>query len=180
DKAYARFLTRYPAIGKEYGIPQHFGLFYAMAIGLFMEGIMSACYHVCPSRQNFQFDTSFMFIMAVLNLIKIYQTRHPDINPHSAGVFSFLAVIIFITVIGVYYDKQWFWIFYAMVHMVVCLTFTAKIYYMGRLKISLRVHAHLYRLVKENGFFSRPRYLNRMIILVAANCVNVAFALYGC
>lgn len=39
--AYARFLARYPAIGKEYGIPQHFGLFYAMAIGLFMEGLMS-------------------------------------------------------------------------------------------------------------------------------------------
>jgi len=56
---------------------------------------------VCPSRQNFQFDTSFMFIMAVLNIIKIYQTRHADINPHSARTFSFLAIIIFITVIGV-------------------------------------------------------------------------------
>jgi hypothetical protein len=30
-----------------------------------------------------------------------------------------------------------------------------------------------------NGFFSKPRYLNRMIILVAANCANIAFALYG-
>ncbi|CAF4518382.1 unnamed protein product [Rotaria sp. Silwood1] len=179
DKAYARFLTKYPAIGKEYGIPQHFGLFYAMAIGLFMEGILSSCYHVCPSRQNFQFDTSFMFIIAVLNLIKIYQTRHPDINPRSAGVFSFLAVIIFVTVIGVYYDKQWFWIIYAIIHIIVCLTFTAKIYYMGKLKISFRVHIHLYRLVKGNGFLSRPRYLNRMIILIAANCINIAFALYG-
>ena len=42
-----------------------------------------------------------MFIIAVLNLIKIYQTRHADINPHSARTFSFLATIIFITVIGV-------------------------------------------------------------------------------
>lgn len=58
-------------------------------------------YHVCPSQQNFQFDTSFMFIIAVLNLIKIYQTRHADINPHSARTFSFLALIIFITVVGV-------------------------------------------------------------------------------
>ena len=38
---------------------------------------------------------------------------------------------------------------------------------------------HLYRLVRENGFFSRPRYLNRMLILIPANCVNIAFALYG-
>ncbi|CAF1472749.1 unnamed protein product, partial [Rotaria sordida] len=140
DMAYARFLTKYPAIGKEYGIPQHFGLFYAMGIGLFMEGLMSGCYHICPSKQNFQFDTSFMFIVAVLNIIKIYQTRHPDINPHSAGSFSFLAAIILITVIGVYYDEQWFWIAYAIIHILACLAFTGKIYYMGRLKVTFRVH----------------------------------------
>ena len=58
-------------------------------------------YHICPSKQNFQFDTSFMFIIAVLNIIKIYQTRHPDINPRSSGAFSFLAVIILVTVVGV-------------------------------------------------------------------------------
>ena len=37
------------------GIPQHFGLFYAMGLALIMEGIMSACYHVCPNYSNFQF-----------------------------------------------------------------------------------------------------------------------------
>ncbi|UJR37709.1 hypothetical protein I4U23_030404 [Adineta vaga] len=179
DKAYGRFLSNYPEIGKEYGIPQHFGLFYAMAIGLLMEGIMSACYHVCPSRQNFQFDTSFMFIIAVLSIIKIYQRRHPDINPRSASAFSFLAIIIFINVIGVYFDKLWFWITYCIIHIVTCITFTGKIYYMGRLKLSLRVHIHLYRLVKTNGFFSRPRYLNRMGILIPGNFINIAFALYG-
>jgi hypothetical protein len=42
-----------------------------------------------------------MFIIGVLNIIKIYQTRHPDINPQSAGTFTFLAAMIFITVIGV-------------------------------------------------------------------------------
>jgi hypothetical protein len=42
-----------------------------------------------------------MFVIAVLSIIKIYQTRHADINPHSARTFSFLAAIIFITVIGV-------------------------------------------------------------------------------
>jgi len=179
DVSYARFLTRYPAIGKEYGIPQHFGLFYAMGIGLFMEGLMSGCYHICPSKQNFQFDTSFMFIIAVLNIVKIYQTRHPDINPRSSGSFSFLALIILVTVIGVYYDEQIFWISYATIHILVCLAFTGKIYYMGRLKVTFRVHVHLYRLVIENGFFSRPRYLNRMLILIPTNCLNIAFALYG-
>ncbi|CAM4743433.1 unnamed protein product [Rotaria magnacalcarata] len=179
DNAYTRFITKNPDISKEYGIPQYFGLFYAMAIGLFMEGIMSACYHVCPSRQNFQFDTSFMFIMAALNIIKIYQLRHPDINPHSAGVFSFLAGIILVTVVGVYYDKQWFWISYAIVHIITCLIFTAKIYYMGRLKISLDFPVNLCKLVRQHGIFSRPRYLSRMVILLIANLINIGFALFG-
>lgn len=40
---------------RHYGIPQHYGLFYAMGLALIMEGIMSACYHVCPNYSNFQF-----------------------------------------------------------------------------------------------------------------------------
>jgi len=39
--------------------------------------------------------------MGVLNLLKIYQIRHADINPHSAKTFTFLAIVIFITVVGV-------------------------------------------------------------------------------
>lgn len=38
-----------------YGIPQHYGLFYAMGFALIMEGVLSGCYHVCPNHTNFQF-----------------------------------------------------------------------------------------------------------------------------
>ncbi|RVE40342.1 hypothetical protein evm_015008 [Chilo suppressalis] len=40
---------------KELGIPQHFGLMYAMGVALVSEGILSAAYHVCPNSMNFQF-----------------------------------------------------------------------------------------------------------------------------
>lgn len=40
---------------QSYGIPQHYGLFYAMGIALMMEGLLSASYHVCPNHSNFQF-----------------------------------------------------------------------------------------------------------------------------
>lgn len=40
---------------QECGIPKHFGLFYAMGTALMMEGLLSACYHVCPNYTNFQF-----------------------------------------------------------------------------------------------------------------------------
>ena len=32
------------------GLPPQYGLFYAMGFSLIMEGLMSACYHVRPSR----------------------------------------------------------------------------------------------------------------------------------
>jgi hypothetical protein len=44
-----------PALDQHYGIPQQFGLFYAMGAALISEGILSACYHVCPNYSNFQF-----------------------------------------------------------------------------------------------------------------------------
>ena len=42
------------------GTPQHFGIFFALGLALFAEGALSACYHVCPTNENFQFDTTFM------------------------------------------------------------------------------------------------------------------------
>ena len=43
-----------------YGIPQHYGMFYAMGAALIMEGVLSGCYHVCPNHSNFQFGKSFI------------------------------------------------------------------------------------------------------------------------
>ena len=41
--------------GEDSGIPQYYGIFYAMGMALIVEGVMSACYHVCPTSTNFQF-----------------------------------------------------------------------------------------------------------------------------
>lgn len=56
------FLTYYREHGdndeeknKSFGIPQHYGLFYAMGAALMMEGVLSGSYHVCPNHSNFQF-----------------------------------------------------------------------------------------------------------------------------
>lgn len=45
----------FTCVRQHYGIPRHFGLFYAMGVALMMEGFLSACYHVCPNHSNFQF-----------------------------------------------------------------------------------------------------------------------------
>ena len=65
----------------ERGIPNHSGVLYALGIALAVEGLMSASYHICPNRSNFQFDTAFMYLIAGLGTLRLYQARHPDTFP---------------------------------------------------------------------------------------------------
>lgn len=46
---------------QECGIPKHFGVYYAMGTALMTEGLLSACYHVCPNYTNFQFGETWSF-----------------------------------------------------------------------------------------------------------------------
>lgn len=39
-------------------------------------------------------DTAFMYVLAVLSMVKIYQARHPDINARAHATFAVLAVLI--------------------------------------------------------------------------------------
>ncbi|XP_054001522.1 SID1 transmembrane family member 2-like isoform X1 [Hylaeus anthracinus] len=168
---------------KCYGIPQHYGLFYALGSALIMEGILSGSYHVCPNRSNFQFDTSFMYIIAVLCMIKIYQTRHPDINARAPVTFGILALVILLGLIGVLNGSTCFWIIFTIMHLSICLFLTLQIYYMGRWRRkgllariiqSCRYDAHT---GIKNMF--RPLYLGRFVMLVIANLCNVTLAVFG-
>lgn len=48
------------------------------------------------ANSNFIFflDTSFMYVTAVLCMIKIYHTRHPDVNASAYSTFGVLAIAI--------------------------------------------------------------------------------------
>ncbi len=93
----------------KYGIPQHFGLFYGMGLALIGEGFFSSFYHVCPSKENFQFDTTFMYIMATLSYLKVFQFRHPDITASAYKTFLGIGVVIFIEAIGIFYGTTAYW-----------------------------------------------------------------------
>ncbi|XP_074653774.1 SID1 transmembrane family member 1-like isoform X2 [Tubulanus polymorphus] len=163
-----------------YGIPQHFGLFYAMGMALVMVGILSGCYHVCPSYSNFQFDTSFMYMIALLCMLKIYQTRHPDINATAHSAYFALALIIFLAVIGVVYGTTPFWVFYGVAHMILTLTLSIQIYYMGRWRLDCGIFKRLYLWIKTDLCrCGPPLYPDRMILLIIGNLVNISFALFG-
>ncbi|XP_048004148.1 SID1 transmembrane family member 1-like isoform X2 [Leguminivora glycinivorella] len=165
---------------KELGIPQHFGLLYAMGIALVSEGMLSAAYHVCPNSMNFQFDTSFMYVTSVLCMVKIYQSRHPDINARAHATFGVLALIIFVGLVGVLNANVYFWVAFTILHLTTCLIMTFQIYYLGRFRLDSGV---IYRATRE--LVSRPlaaitpTYVGRCVLLVIANLANWAIAAYG-
>ncbi|XP_062984980.1 SID1 transmembrane family member 1 isoform X1 [Elgaria multicarinata webbii] len=188
DILHRRSLENKDIYTMEYGIPKHFGLFYAMGIALMMEGVLSACYHVCPNYSNFQFDTSFMYMIAGLCMLKLYQTRHPDINASAYSAYASFAVVICLAVLGVVFGKNavWFWVLFSVIHVVASLGLSTQIYYMGRFKIDVsdpdfgifrRAIMVLYTDCIQQC--SRPMYVDRMILLVAGNLVNWSFAIFG-
>nr|XP_020862796.1 SID1 transmembrane family member 1 isoform X1 [Phascolarctos cinereus] len=189
DILHRRSLEAKDIFAMEYGIPKHFGLFYAMGIALMMEGVLSACYHVCPNYSNFQFDTSFMYMIAGLCMLKLYQTRHPDINASAYSAYASFAVVICLTVLGVLFGKNdiWFWVIFSAIHILASLALSTQIYYMGRFKIDVSDTADLgifrrIAMVFYTDCFhqcSRPLYMDRMVLLIVGNLVNWSFALFG-
>nr|XP_022322232.1 SID1 transmembrane family member 1-like [Crassostrea virginica] len=165
---------------KEVGIPQHFGLFFGMGLALIMEGVMSACYHVCPNYSNFQFDTSFMYIIACLCMLKIYQTRHPDISAKAHTSYLLMACVIFIAVVGVIYGDNIFWILFACVYMLFYLILSVHIYFMGRWSIDRGICRRICVAVRYDMCrCRRPMYPDRMLLLVIGNLINWGIAVYG-
>uniref|UniRef100_A0A6Q2XMK8 SID1 transmembrane family, member 2 n=1 Tax=Esox lucius TaxID=8010 RepID=A0A6Q2XMK8_ESOLU len=155
DIIHSKALERNELNALECGIPKHFGLFYAMGTALMMEGLLSACYHVCPNYTNFQFDTSFMYMIAGLCVLKLYQKRHPDINASAYTAYACLAAVIFFSVLGVVFGKgnMVFWIVFSVIHILATLLLSTQLYYMGRWRL-------------DSGI------LRRMVYVIYTDCIR--------
>ncbi|KAL0972762.1 hypothetical protein UPYG_G00194450 [Umbra pygmaea] len=168
---------------QECGIPKHFGLFYAMGTALMMEGLLSACYHVCPNYTNFQFDTSFMYMIAGLCVLKLYQKRHPDINASAYTAYACLAAVIFFSVLGVVFGKgnMVFWIVFSVIHILATLLLSTQLYYMGRWRLDSGILRRIVYVIYTDCIrqCSGPMYIDRMVLLVMGNIVNWSLAAYG-
>ncbi|XP_015505025.1 SID1 transmembrane family member 2 isoform X2 [Parus major] len=180
---YNRALLRNDTHALECGIPKHFGLFYAMGTALMMEGLLSACYHVCPNYTNFQFDTSFMYMIAGLCMLKLYQKRHPDINASAYSAYACLALVIFFSVVGVVFGKgnTVFWIVFSVIHIVATLLLSTQLYYMGRWKLDSGILRRILHVLYTDCVrqCSGPMYVDRMVLLVMGNIINWSLAAYG-
>ena len=74
---------------------QAFSIGYAFAWAMIFEGLFSLVYHLCPSKLTFQFDTAFMFVIAGLVVISLYNGSAQ--NPFgAANFFLYFLVPLFI------------------------------------------------------------------------------------
>ncbi|KAM4566443.1 SID1 transmembrane family member 2 isoform 1-T1 [Odontesthes bonariensis] len=183
DIIHNRALVRNSLNALECGIPKHFGLFYAMGTALMMEGLLSACYHVCPNYTNFQFDTSFMYMIAGLCMLKLYQKRHPDINASAYTAYACLAGVIFFSVLGVVFGRgnMVFWIVFSVIHILATLLLSTQLYYMGRWRLDAGIMRRIVYVIYTDCIrqCSGPMYIDRMVLLVMGNIVNWSLAAYG-
>ena len=79
------------------GLDSSPALYYSLGLTLVFEGLCSATYHICPTKLNFQFDTTFMFVGALLMCITIYQKR--NYAPFPFKIYSFIAFIVFLNIL---------------------------------------------------------------------------------
>nr|QEI10617.1 SID1 [Myzus persicae] len=169
---YKRECVNIPNKSQKFGIPNHCGLYYAMGSALAMEGLMSACYHICPNHSNFQFgnyfDTSFMYIICMLSMIKIYQTRHPDINANAYLVFGVLAFVIILGLTGIMYEGPILFILFTCLHLIMIFWLSAQIYYMGRWKLGILVNLGL---AISHWIIKFGNFGNYLLILFMVNLI---------
>ena len=66
-----------------------FSIGYAFSWALLFEGLFSMLYHLCPTKMTFQFDLAFMFVIAGLIFVVLYNGIHlnhaGETGSHVAG-----------------------------------------------------------------------------------------------
>lgn len=161
------------------GVPQHFGIYYAIGMALIAEGFMSVAYHICPGKANYQFDTTFMFVMAGLGIFKILESRSPDLQPKFHWLLVLLATMIAMVVVGVLASSLAFYVLFFFVHIVMTLLITVQYYY--RWQISFLSPKCLRLLLKH--LCSKPHWppkqIPKFVLTILSNLVNFCFALYA-
>jgi len=185
---YESFLAKNVNIdAEEYGVPTQYGLYFAMGLCLFMEGVMSSSYHVCPTNVTFQFDTTFMYLLAVLMFMKLYQVRHSDVSANAIGVFFGLGVALFLETISIYYSGPWFWAFFCTVYIIVIVVVSVHAYNLGVVKYDYKILCAVAKIlyleirklyVKRGDGDTKKKVRPRLICLLLIGLINIILCLY--
>ena len=112
-----------------HGIPYITGVYYSMGGALMMQGLMSAAYHICPTPISYQYDTTFMYLIAILTYVKLYQNRHPDSSASAVKTYVVLGFAIVLEAISIYFGNSCsFWAIFCTIYILSIVCVVANIY----------------------------------------------------
>lgn len=159
------------------GLDNNPSLYYSLGITLMFEGICSATYHICPTKLNFQFDTTFMFIGAILMFITIYQKRHEA--PYPMKIYSFIAFIVFLNILPLAdisnnYEPI-FWGFIFLILAYIMIFGSIYIYYGKEYDFEISSMKALYSNIKSLEYRDIPK----VILLVCLNTYTLGMYVYA-
>ncbi|RVE42946.1 hypothetical protein evm_012399 [Chilo suppressalis] len=121
-----------------------------------------------------------MYVLAVLCMVKLYQSRHADVNAGAHATFMAIAALMAIGLCGILYANVYFWAAFTALHLTTCLWLTLKIYYVGQFTIERGVFHRGWSAVRGHGWrVLAPSYTTRAVLLALANLANWALAIYG-
>ena len=123
----------------QHGVPQQNGVYYAMGAALIMEGIMSTIYHVCPTTLAFQFDTTYMYLIAILMFVKLFQARHPDLSLNAFEAYMGLGIALTLEAFSYYFHGLPFWIVFCTVYMAFVIIISVVTYSLGAVKYDYKI-----------------------------------------
>lgn len=164
------------------GVPQHFGIYYAVGVALMGEAVMSAAYHICPTSSNYQYDTTMMFVLVTLGLYKLYECRNPDCHPSPHKLLITLAFLILLIGLGVLYSSSIiFYICFFIIFETMVIYITLQNYYrwvkLWPLSKTKEVIKELFQYNLRHPF--PIQHKPKFIYLVIANIINFIGGVIG-
>jgi hypothetical protein len=111
-----------------------------------------------------------MYVIAMMCMLRIYQNRHPDIHASAYTTFALLALVILVGMCGVLTGTVLFWSLFTALHLFICLTLSAQVYFMGCWSLDFGTPFRVWATYTRPGLSccSRilPVYPKRMALLI--------------
>ncbi|XP_064407075.1 SID1 transmembrane family member 1-like isoform X2 [Halichondria panicea] len=161
------------------GVPQNFGIIYAFGMAMMGQAIMSTAYHMCPSRDSFKFDATFMYIQLGLGIHKLIQSRNPDWIPNLHYIMLVLTTLMVTVVIGsIFSYSPIFWWLFWLGYVLSSLVFAVEVYYRWQIPLNKEGVRKLIHLYSSRGVLP-PRHKPKFVLAVLTIAVNWSLAFTG-
>ncbi|KAM9969045.1 hypothetical protein ACTFIW_000128 [Dictyostelium discoideum] len=166
-----------------HGLHTDLSLYYSLGLTIILEGIFSALYHVCPSRLNFQFDTTYMLIGSGLLFFALHQKRHATLTAGAFKAYGFFSLFIFfnflsLTNINIYA----FWVMFVIVFGYVSIIGSSYLLAHKRMDLNPSIGflwRTLKKLIRPSTIDDKPRFFALLIANILSWAIVIAFAVNG-